>query len=219
LVGVSVCLIFLVLGSFVYWIIIEKQSTTRLEPSNLYFFNPSYSVGNETFMKVWNSTKNLEEISDLSRLGNYSVLIYWYYYAMGLVGAPEYLSEWFVVASTLQSDKNGFIHQVFLRLSFENFTLIASYEQAFNYSPTPFVNGTQTIQDFLSRDPILYGVQEIQQEFYTNYPFLILVVKPMDFGITIILNQETGKIMMAATLVWIGMGHLVYPETIFFPYH
>jgi hypothetical protein len=162
-------------------------------------------------MKVWNSSKNLQEISDLSSVGNYSVLIYWHAYREGLVG----YTEWFVIASTLKPDKNGFIHQVSLRLNYENLTLIASYEQTLSYNLTPVENGTKTIQDFISQVPIYDYMYITEQDFHNNYPFLILLQPPSDFGITTILNQETGKIMIAATSVWNGDGgQLLYPEDI-----
>ena len=205
LVGVSVCLIILVLGSFVCWIIIENQSISRLEPTNMYFFDTtnSYPFDNDTYMKVWNSTKNLEEISEFSKLGNYSVLITWNPYREGALG----YTEWFVVASTLQPDKNGLIHQTSLRLNLLNFTLIASYEQTFKYNLTSVENGTKTIENFISEVPS-------EQDFHTNYPFLIVTVPAADFGVMAILNQETGKIMIAATIVWNGAGGLLYPENI-----
>lgn len=205
LIGVSVCLIILVLVPFAYWIVIENQSISKLGPSNLYFFDTanSYPFDNDTYMKVWDSTKSLEEISEFSKLGNYSVLITWNPYRVGALG----YTEWFVVASTLQPDKNGFIHQVSLRLNLLNFTLIASYEQTFRYNLTSVENGTKTIEDFISEVPS-------EQDFHTNYPFLILIVPATDFGVMAILNQETGKIMIAATIVWNGAGGLLYPENI-----
>lgn len=216
LVGVSVCLIVIVLVSFAYWIIIENQSVRRLEPTNLYFRDnvyayPYLALANETYMKVWNSSKNLQEISDLSRVGNYSVLIYWHAYREGLTG----YTEWFVLASTLEPDKNGFIHQVSLRLNYENLTLIASYEQTLSYNLTPVENGTKTIEDFTSQVLDQYYPSPTEQDFHTNSPFLILLVLPSDFGMTAILNLETGKIMIAASSVWNGGGgQLLYPENI-----
>jgi hypothetical protein len=212
LVGVSVCLIILVLVSLAYWVSIENQSISRLEPTNLYFLNNivAYSFFNDTYMNVWNSIKNLQEISDLSRVGNYSVLIYWHAYRKGPIG----YTEWFVLASTLEPDKNGFIHQVSLRLNHENLTLIASYEQTLSYNLTSVENGTKTIQDFISQVPTYEYMYITEQDFHNNYPFLILLDLPSDFGITTILNQETGKIMISATSIWMGNGGLVYPENI-----
>lgn len=209
MVGISVYLIILVLASFVIWIIIENQSISRLEPSNLYFFKPPYSSDNETYMNVWNSSKNLEEISNLSKLGNYSVLITWNAYRWGWFG----YTEWFVVASTLKPDKNGFIYQVSLRLNFENLTLVASYEQTLSYNLTSFENGTKTIEDYISQLSLDFPYQA-ENDLHNYYPFLILFHIPTDFGGMVILNQETGKIMIAANCVWLGAGGLLYPENI-----
>jgi hypothetical protein len=177
---------------------------------NVYAY-PYLALDNETYMKVWSNSKNFQEVSDLSRVGNYSVLIYWHAYRKGLTG----YTEWFVIASTLEPDKNGFIHQVSLRLNREILTLIASYEQTLSYNLTSVENGTKTIQDFISQVPLYEYMYITEQDFHTNYPFLILLHLPSDFGITAILNQETGKIMIAATSVWNGGGgQLFYPENI-----
>jgi hypothetical protein len=205
---ISVCLALLILTPFIYWIIAQNQETNTPEPSGLYFFKGLGSVDNETMMKVWNSTKNLKKLHELSTHGNYSVLIYPHVYA---TGGPFY-AEWFVAASTLQPDNKGLIHELPLRFDYYNFTLVESYEQAYNFNPTSIENGEQTVKDFIAQDPNHYFVTV--QNYQTNYPFLVCSSPPLDFGISIILNLNTGKLMVAATSVWMGHGGLLYPERI-----
>ena len=211
--GVVLILILIIIESgFLYVVVTSTMNNTKNTSKsglvNLYFFNTQYlyPFDNETYKEIWNTTRSLYEISQFLKLGNYSVLITWEGYRQGGLG----YSEWFVVASTLQPDKNGLIHQAILRLYLFNFSLVASYQNTLKYNPTPVENGTKAILDYISNPEII--PPPLDQEFHENYPFLILLENPSDFGGVVIFNEETGKIMIVATSVWNGAGSLIYPE-------
>ncbi|MDH5787436.1 MAG: hypothetical protein OEZ40_03985 [Candidatus Bathyarchaeota archaeon] len=201
----------LVLTPIFYWTIIESQEAHELEPSMIHFFHFTELLSNETFMDVWNKTKDLDVTAEFSRNTDYSVLVYAHYYACGGFSG----AEWFVVASTLEPDSEGNIHELVLRLDYENSTLIKPYLQTHSFNLTSVENGTRIIEDFMAQDPYQYWSNPREENFHVNYPFLILFIFPIDYGITVVLNLNTGKVMIAATSVWMGYGYLVYPEKIY----
>ncbi|MDH5483150.1 MAG: hypothetical protein OEY22_09790 [Candidatus Bathyarchaeota archaeon] len=204
---ICICLVLLVLTPIFYWTMIRSEETHGLEPSEIYFFNFNDWFSNETFWEVWNKTKNLDVMAEFSRNGNYSVLVCPHGYG--------WRGEWFIVASTLEPSSEGLIHELVLRLDYENLTFIKSYEQSHSFNMTSVENGTRTIDDLMNQSPNHYVVWPREEDFFVNYPFLILFVTPMDFGITVILNLYTGKVMIAATGIWCDGGHVIYPENIY----
>ena len=203
---ICACLTLLVLIPVVYWKMTQNQQTNTPEPSELYLFRKYDDiVTNATLMEVWNKTKNLDGIFELSRHGNYSVLICPHAYTSG----GDWYAEWFVVASTLEPSNEGLIYELVLRFNFENFSLIKSYTEVQDFNLTSIENGMKIIEDFIAQNGGY--VDPIEQEFHTNYPFMILFVYPRDIGTTIILNLNTGKLMIAAIGVWMGHGALLYP--------
>jgi len=191
----------------VYLVIVEIQKKSTREPSEILFFNVYPPAENETFASAWNHTKQLDELSAFSGYGNYSVLVYLHSYA-----PLESQGEWFVVASTLLPDTTGHIHELILRLDFQNFSLVKSYESTSSSNPTTVEDGTKTIQNFIAQDKDHYWVHSSNKAYYyTDDQFLIFFEMPSDLGMTVILNLRTGRIMIAATGIWMGQGKLVYP--------
>lgn len=202
----------LVSTPIVYWSIVKNKGEVKevKEPSEIFFFK-SYNTDNETFMKVWNKAKNFDEVTQWSQHGNYSVLICSHVYMCG--GQPFY-AEWFVVASTLEPNNEGLIYDLVLRLDFNKLTLIKTYIEVYSFNLTSIEDGTEVMKDFIVQDPDQYWVGFREENLHINYPFLILFHRPSDFGMTIILNLYTGKLMIAATGIWMGSGELLYPERI-----
>lgn len=210
-------LLSLIIAPIFYLEIMERNQNFR-EPVNIYFSNTYHWLyDNETLMEVWNKTKDLRQVSRFSRHGNYSVLITFHAYQDGAVG----YSEWFVVASTLQPSNEGLIHELVVRFkvndirNVKNTTFVKSYEGSSNLNITSLEDGKKTMGEFIAQDPNQYWLgPSYSEEAKAHYPFLFLFVGPYDFGITIISNLNTGKIMIAATGIWSGTGDLVYPEFI-----
>jgi len=201
----------------VFYLETMERDQNFTEPVNIYFSNAYHRLyDNETLMEVWNKTKDLRQVSRFSRYGNYSVLITFHAYQDGAVG----YSEWFVVASTLQTSNDGLIHELVIRFkvndirNVKNTTFVKSYEGSSNLNITSLEDGKKFIGEFIAQEPNQYWLGPSYSEEAKDYnPFLFLFVEPYDFGITIISNLNTGKIMIAATGVWSGTGVLVYPES------
>jgi hypothetical protein len=179
----------------------------EVKPSEIYFFK-GYDVNNETFTMVWNAAKNCGEMSEFATHGNFSVLILLHVYAAG--GMPFH-GEWWVMATTLQPDASGLIYELVLRLDYENLYIIKAYTSSFDFNLVSADDGAMLIKEFISQDPYQYWVGFRNECNYVKGPFIIYFCTPMDFGITIVLNLNTGKFMIAATAVWMGNGNLLLP--------
>ena len=219
LIVVSICLILLIGTPLIYWEIIEQYQSFR-EPINRYSSDTYHDLyDNETLSKVWNKTKDLKQMGYFSKYGDYSVLMSFHAYRDGMIG----YSEWFVVASTLQPDRYGMIHELVIRFNATNIypdrdlgnvTFIKSYENVHKFNLTSYEEGTQAINDFMDQNRIFSFRGSPTAACTPYFPFLLLFEAPADFGETIILNLNTGKIVIAALSVWAGSGDLVYPEFI-----
>jgi hypothetical protein len=212
-----ICITLILSASAVYWgTSFFLKSGLRGELADLYFFPTSYVLqgppfNNESFIEAWNKAKQLEVISELSGYGNYSVFVYLHAYNLGLRDGLE----WFITASTLLPDSKGLIHEVFLRLDKQNFSLVKSYANAYNFNLTSVENGTRTMEDFSAHAQFPpYFSDSDMNDYHVFLPYLFLFKRPSGFGIAIILNLETGRIMVAATIIYAGQGELLYPETI-----
>lgn len=215
-IAVCVCLALLVLAPLVYWKMTEEGQSFR-EPVNKYSVNTYHDFyNNETLSEVWNKTKNLKQVSDFSRYGNYSVLMSMHIYRP--LGGGYF--EWFIVASTLQPDSDGVIHELAIRFNGSSFydsgniTLAKCYEWAHNFNLTPLENGKSVIADFVAQHESFSYDGFVEGSYTVFFPFLFAFNYPNDFGGTVILNLNTGEIMIAASSVWMGTGDLVYPEFI-----
>lgn len=211
---ICVWLILLVSVPIVYWRITINQTTTRPknnipEPCELYFYE-SYPTDNETFMKVWNLAKDSNEMAELSKHGNYSVLILSHVnFAGTFSNDPQVQSSqkyWFVVASTLQPSSEGLIYWLVLTFD-KSYSFVKSKANAQNLNITSVENGKRIIEAFINEDPNGYYLPHnldgsLHGDYHFTDPFLTLVVYPSDFGITIILNLNTGTIMVVAHSVW-----------------
>jgi len=218
LIAVSISLILLILTPLVYWNIIE-QYKSFIEPINRFSSGSYYFMyNNETLNEVWNRTKELKQMIYFSAYGDYSVLISFHAYRDGGIG----YSEWFVVASTLQPDRYGMIHELVVRfnvsiypLDLGNITFVKSYENIHRFNLTSYEDGTKAINDFMNQYVVFNrNSPPADVGFEPYFPFLLLFVYPSDFGETIILNFNTGKLVVAATSVWMGTGTLLFPESV-----
>ena len=217
LIVVSICLILLIAAPLIYWEIIEQYQSFR-EPINRYSSDTyQYLYDNETLSRVWNRTKTLRQMIYFSGYGDYSVLMSFHAYGDGMLG----YSEWFVVASTLQPDRYGMIHELVVRFNFsiypldlENLTFVKSYENIHRFNLTSYEEGTQAITDFVDQHGSFSSRSVPLPECVPYFPFLLLFDYPGDFGETIILNLNTGEVMLAASSVWMGIGRFVFPEFI-----
>ncbi len=211
LIVVCICLVPLVLTPLIYWKMVQEGQSFR-EPINKYSSN-SYHMryDNETLSEVWNRTKNLKQVSDFSRYGNYSVLMSFHAYGGGYC-------EWFIVASTLQPDAEGVIHELVVRFDASNYydmadiIFIKSYEDANSFNLTSYEDGSQVITGFLNQHESFSYRSYPTPPCSLYFPFLLLFDYAGDVGETIILNLNTGRTMIAASSVWMGTGDLVYPE-------
>ncbi len=115
-----------------------------------------------------------------------------------------------MTATTLEPDGKGLIYGLVLRLDYDDLTVIRVYRYSYGFNPTSIEEGTTMIKDFLAEEAPWVGFYNY--DLYVDYPpFLIYFCPPIDFGITIILNLNTGKLMIAATSAWMGHGWLLYP--------
>jgi len=96
-----------------------------------------------------------------------------------------------------------------------NITFVKSYENVHSFNLTSYEDGTQAMNDYMNQQAV-FSRNSPPTAFscVPYFPFLLLFVYPSDFGETIVLNLDTGKIMLAASSVWMGTGTLVYPESV-----
>jgi hypothetical protein len=112
------CLLLLAFLPIVHKTTATDDNVDIREPYQLYFLKNgwfAYPQGSETFIMAWNKTKQLDEMSRFSTLGNYSVLIFWHKYTDNERDVLGGNAEVFVIVSTLQPDNNGLIHQLVVR--------------------------------------------------------------------------------------------------------
>jgi len=205
-VTVIAVLVSLFLVPVVYWEI-EQNQNDMPQPLQVYLSNSwNYDKYNQTYMEIWNKTRDLDEISRFSRYGNYSVLITLHAYACG----GDWFAEWFVAVSTLQPDNDGFIHQILLRLNDGNLTVVKSYQESHNLNLTSVEDGKSMAGDSIGKGLDWLSMRNTKYVVY--YPFLLVFLSPCDLGATVIVNLNTSRIVVAAFGVWMGHGYLIYPE-------
>lgn len=175
------------------------------EPSEIYFLE-------ENARNVWDLEKNYHKILELAAYGNFSVLILSHIYRTGFFGPGGFYAEWWIIATTLQPDGNGLIHELLLRTTYPYPSLRKTYTSSLNYNKVSLDYGVSIIQEFINKDPNQYWVGFTNDNLHVVGPFLIYKCPPMDFGITIVLNLNTANLMIAATSVWMGSGRLLIPE-------
>jgi len=175
------------------------------EPVEIYFVDEPASA-----RKVWDSVKKYPKMLELEAYGNISVAILIHVYTSGVIRG--FCAEWWVVATTLQPDEHGFIHELVLRTTYPYPSLRKTYTSSVNYTLVSPDGGARVIEEFINKDPNQYWVGFRNESLLVNGPFLMYRRAPMDFGITIILNLKTGNLMIAATGVWMGHGGLLLPE-------
>jgi len=183
------------------------QAELEAEPSEIYFFE-SHGVDNETLALVWDAVKTCEEIHELAAHGVFSVVVLLHVYATG--GWPFH-AEWWVAATTLEPDRSGLIHELVLRLDYDNFQIIRAYISSVNFDPAIPEDGGSLVEEFINQDPNNYWVHFREVDLKVRGPFLIYLCPPTDFGMTIILNLNVARLMTAATGVWMGSGILLVP--------
>lgn len=182
------------------------QTELEAEPSEIYFLNFN-GADNETLALVWNAVKDCDEMLQLSTQGEFSVLILLHVYSAG----STLQAEWWVAATTLEPDSSGLIHELILRLDYEDYQIVKAYPSSANYDPVNTQDGAQLIEDFVETDPNHYMIHFTENDLVAKGPFLAYLCKPVDFGITIILNLNVARLMIAASGVWMGSGVLLIP--------
>jgi hypothetical protein len=174
------------------------------EPPEIYFVDEPARA-----QKVWDSVKKYPKMLELEAYGNLSVAILIHIYS---TGGPGFCAEWWVVATTLQPDEHGFVHELVLRTTYPYPSLRKTHTSSVNYTLVSPDSGARVIEEFIDQDPDQYWVGFTNESLRVIGPFLMYRRAPMDFGITIILNLKTGNLMVAATGVWMGHGGLLLPE-------
>jgi|GEM_PF-6801478 len=213
-------LIVSLLGPTVSVRISKAEKPTIQQPTNLYG-----DSNDPCIMVVWNKTEQLDEMVNLASYGNYSVLICSNVVAPRDEG-PDSV-EYILVASTLQPDAEGLIHQLVIRFgcdiwhnqqtpdySESSFPIIKSYTQTYSYNQTSLEDGKKDIEDFIAQQSLNPSVLS-DKDFCINSPFLSLSNEPFwgldlpisnvsspHVGATIILNLCTGKVMFARLIDW-----------------
>jgi hypothetical protein len=164
------------------------------------YFPPSssnYPLEVANMKSIWNQTHHFPEIQDVSKQGNYSVLMYRHMYS-GL--APEFYSEMWILVTTLQPDQYDQIHAYVLRFQStaealsNQITFKKSYNQTSHFNLTSLDEGKQIIGP---ETPSVHG------------PFMM---KSSNY-IAMVFNSLTREVMIAATSNDLGYGELLHPET------
>lgn len=180
------------------------RSVEIQEPQNIYFYRSDCNDDDYDPAVAWNRAKEMPELLELANYGNYSVLS-----AFVVNGVEDKLpshGDYFIIASTLQPDNEGLIHQLMVRFrrnySFTNSTYVWSvvhietYVEIYSFNPITVEEAESKVDEFGCGcfDP-LYG-----RRTYLNHPFLIFRrqwVEPFfPLPVSIILNELTGKILV-----------------------
>jgi hypothetical protein len=229
-----VCLLLLASVPIIHKTRATDENVDVIEPSQLYISRPQEDdnattevVGidpssgepvplpmtrHDVFMRVWNATKELDEMSELSSYGEYSVLIcpdaYW-------EGGPN---TFFVVVSNLQPNQEGLVHQLVVR--FEWFfghhahacsdcrwmhpDFVKSYSEACSYNRVSVEDGKKILEEFITQE-LLFPIVISSGQYQVDYPFLTLLdascANNSSTRATMVLNLCTGQIMSAWTIV------------------
>ena len=207
----------------------QEEPSIR-EPTELYvganwgfWYGPD--AGGDIPMMVWNRTKQLGELADLSNYGEYSVFISEHAFRYGDSG--PYDDEWFVIASTLQPDNNGTIHQLALLVRYNlgvisdtpqiSFPLLKSYAENYSFNQTSIEDERNIIRAVIANESLDPSVLP-DADFLVNYPFLTVLPENAHWagvGATAILNLCTGKVMLVAltdTSQFSGESRMLYPD-------
>jgi hypothetical protein len=159
--------------------------------------------------RVWDLEKKHSKMLEMEAHGNLSavILIHTYY-----IGDPGFghrpFSEWWVVATTLQPDEHGFIYELVLRTTYPCPSLRKTHTSYANYTLMSPDSGARVIEEFINPDP-QYWVGFTNESLRAIGPFLIYRQKR---EITVILNLNTGNLMVAATAGDYYYGELLLPE-------
>jgi len=118
------------------------------EPPEIYFVDEPARA-----QKVWDSVKKYPKMLELEAYGNLSVAILIHIYS---TGGPGFYAEWWVVATTLQPDEHGFIHELVLRTTYPYPSLRKTHTSSVNYTLVSPDSGARVIEEFIDQDPDQY---------------------------------------------------------------
>ena len=189
---------------------ITVYPTPPFEPQ-IYFYPRGFDdTYYDKHRQVWSTIQDNPEMVELASYGDYSALVLYFVYGSDSFG-NIYRDEWWVIVSTLQPDEHGLIYALVFRLD-EIFALdywIEDYYwQIYLHNLTSIECGTEVMRDYIDRFGFWFSSSALDASYP---PFLTYYQPPMDIGIMVIMNSNTGKLMIAAVTVWMGCGDLIYP--------
>ena len=146
--------------------------------------------------KVWELEKKHSKMLEMEARGNLSAVILTHTYYIGDIGfGRRPFSEWWVVATTLQPDEQGFIYELVLRTTYPCPSLRKTHMSSANYTVMSPASGARVIEVFIDPDPQDWA-GFTNESLRAVGPFIIYRQKR---EITVILNLNTGNLMVAAT--------------------
>jgi hypothetical protein len=178
------------------------------EPQDIYL----YRIDDYDPTVAWNKVKETPELAELASYGNYSVLSAFVAYGTEGDRLPAY-GDNFVIASTLQPDSEGLVHQLIVRYRRDNIevfegsvrvgwnwslTHIETYVETHTFNPMTDEEAESKADDFLCG---CFDPWEGVRSRVSDYPFLILrriwITPPFPaYTVSVIMNQLTGKILI-----------------------
>ncbi len=187
----------------------EKTSYSPAEKIATYSI-PGFENETESHAReIWDRVKNTPEISSVISEGAFSTLILMHPYSVGIFDPSK--AEWIVIVSSVPHESEH-IKMVILRLDYQTLELKKSYKFIYPVKNVTVSDCVSLIKNSMVNGPDGSGENFNVKNLVIKGDYCIYSHPATDFGGTLIVNRNAGKVVFYATTVWDGTGRLLIPS-------
>jgi len=187
----------------------EKNAHTPPEEILTYSIPGFENETREHAHEIWEKVKNTPEIRSVTSEGAFSTLILMHPYSAGIFDPSE--AEWVVIVSS-DPRESEHIKMVILRLDYQTGELKKSYKFIYPVNSVTVSDCVSIIKNSMVERPDVSGVYFNVENLVIKGDYCIYSYPATDFGGTLIINRNAGRVVFYATTVWDGTGRLLIPS-------
>ncbi len=159
--------------------------------------------------EIWEKVKNTPEIRSVTSEGAFSILILMHPYSVGIFDPSK--AEWIVIVSSVPRESEH-IKMVILRLDYQTEELKKRYKFIFPVKNVTVSDCVSIIKNSMAEMPDGTGEHLNVENLVIKGDYCIYSYPATDFGGTLIINRNAGRVVFYATTVWDGTGRLLIPS-------